>query len=156
MDIEESHLAALVVAGSDSSLAVQALEEANELLGLENARLRNNNRVLRTVVRALRSKSTELFNQVDELQQHIFAVAAQEDELEVVDIHPFDFGQLLLDAPDGAEVFMRGDGLVEYQDKLYRQTVDVPYTPTEFSSKAQAVMDARKSAKNLDSDDSAI
>jgi len=78
MDIEESHLAALVVADSSSSLAVQALEESNELLGLENARLRNNNRVLRTVVRALRSKSTELFQQVDELQQHIFAVAADE------------------------------------------------------------------------------
>ncbi len=80
MDVEESQLAALIVADSSSSLAVQALEEANELLGLENARLRNNNRVLRTVVRALRSKSTELFNKVDELQQHIFAVAAYEPD----------------------------------------------------------------------------
>lgn len=64
---------------SNEGLVIQGLEEVNDSLIEENQRLRNSNRVLRTVVRALRSKSTELFETVDELQTHIFETIAAEE-----------------------------------------------------------------------------
>jgi cell division septum initiation protein DivIVA len=57
---------------SEETLTLDAVVEANEMLQDEVNRLRNTNRVLRTVVRQLRSALTTLREQV--------AVAVQNDE----------------------------------------------------------------------------
>jgi hypothetical protein len=57
---------------SEETLTLQALVESNDMLQEELNRVRNTNRVLRTVVRQLRTSLTTLREQV--------AVAAQNDE----------------------------------------------------------------------------
>lgn len=61
---------------SDQILAVQALEEAVDLLQQENARLRNNNRILRVVNSALRGQ-LEIAHRNDEE----FKAACEEESL---------------------------------------------------------------------------
>ena len=78
---------------SEQILAVQALEEAVELLQEENNRLRNNNRILRIVNSGLRSK-LEIAQKNDEefqsLCQYEFEVPeAGEYDIEIgVDVRP--------------------------------------------------------------------
>lgn len=57
---------------SEETLTLEAVVEANNLLQEELGRVRSNNRVLRTVVRALRTSLTTLREQV--------AAAAENDE----------------------------------------------------------------------------
>ena len=86
MKNEERSFAKEIIAESRTTLAVQALQESNEslqeeieYLREENARLRNTNRVLRTVNHQVRGKTTDLLGQVEEMGQHIFDIASQED-----------------------------------------------------------------------------
>ena len=76
---------------SEQILAVQALEEAVELLQKENNRLRNNNRILRIVNSGLRSK-LEIAQKNDEefqsLCQYEFEVHEAGDIAIGVDIRP--------------------------------------------------------------------
>jgi hypothetical protein len=58
---------------SEETLTIEALVESNNILQEEVLRLRNSNRVLRTVVRTLRASLTTLREQV--------AVAQQNDEM---------------------------------------------------------------------------
>jgi len=85
MENEEYVMAQQVIAEGNTTLAVQALKEANEELQSlvndlqeDNARLRNTARVLRTVNRAVRGKTEELMAQVEDMSKHIFDIAAEE------------------------------------------------------------------------------
>ena len=87
MNNEERSFANEIVAESKTTLAVQALAEANEELQSEveylkdeNARLRNRNRVLTTMRRQVRGKAKDLMKQVEEMGQHIFDIAEQGEE----------------------------------------------------------------------------
>lgn len=89
MDNEEYVRAQQIVAESNTTLAVQALKEANEelqgevdYLKEENKRLRNHNRVLTTVRRQISSKATDLMKQVEQMGQHIMNIAADEAALD--------------------------------------------------------------------------
>lgn len=89
MDQEERVMANAVIAESNTTLAVQALQEANdqlqgeiEFLKEENKRLRNVSRATRTSTRKARDAAKALFEQVEEMGQHIMDIAAEEAEQE--------------------------------------------------------------------------
>ena len=86
MDNEEYVQAQRVIAEGNTTLAVQALKEANEelqgeieFLKQENARLRNHNRVVTAMRRQISGKALDLMKQVEEMGQHIMNIAAEED-----------------------------------------------------------------------------
>jgi predicted nuclease with TOPRIM domain len=81
----EEYVHAQIVMGSTTTLAVQALTEANDelqsevdFLKEENARLRNHNRVVTAMRRQISGKALDLMKQVEEMGQHIFDIAANE------------------------------------------------------------------------------
>jgi len=85
MDNEEYVRAQQVIAETHTSLAVQALKEANdelqgevEFLKGEIERLRKSNRALRTMRRKISGEATDLLKQVEEMGQHIMDIAAEE------------------------------------------------------------------------------
>lgn len=87
MDNEEYVSAQKVIAESTSTLAVQALREANEelqgevtFLKEEISRLRRAVKATRTTNRSVRRQATELVTQIEEMGTHIFDMAAQETE----------------------------------------------------------------------------
>ena len=84
MQEDERILADQVIAESNKSLVVQALEEANDELRHEIARLRNTNRILRTATSVVRRKAEDLMNQIEETNQHLFEIV-QEEETESSD-----------------------------------------------------------------------
>jgi len=63
----------------NTTLAVQALTEANEELQEENKRLRNNNRVLRNANKAVRGKAEDLMKQIEATNAHLFEMVAESD-----------------------------------------------------------------------------
>ena len=85
MDNEEYVSAQQVIAGSNTSLIVKALEESFEelrgevdFLKEENKRLRNVSSVTRKVNRNVRRDVSNLISQVEEMGQHIMDIAAEE------------------------------------------------------------------------------
>ena len=85
MDNEEYVSAQQVIAGSNTSLIVKALEESIEelrgevdFLKEENKRLRNVSSVTRKVNRNVRRDVSNLISQVEEMGQHIMDIAAEE------------------------------------------------------------------------------
>lgn len=87
MDNEEYVSAQQVIAGSNTSLVVKALEESIEelrgeieFLKQENARLRKVSRTTRLVNRKVRAEATALIEQVEEMGKHIMDIAAEEAE----------------------------------------------------------------------------
>ena len=80
MDNEERNLANQVIAES-KSLVVLALEEANDELRQEIARLRNTNRILRAATSTVRRKAEALMAQIEETNQHLFELAEQESDV---------------------------------------------------------------------------
>ena len=85
MDKEEYVRAQQVIAESNTSLAVKALEESIEelrgeveFLKEENKRLRNISRATRTSNRKVRQEERDLISQVEEMGQHIMDIAAEE------------------------------------------------------------------------------
>jgi len=84
MDGEEYVQAQQVIAGN-TSLVVKALEESIEelrgeidFLKEENSRLRNISKATRTSTRKARDAAKALFEQVEEMGQHIMDIAAEE------------------------------------------------------------------------------
>jgi predicted nuclease with TOPRIM domain len=89
MDAEEYVTAQQVIADGHKGLVVQALEESIEelrgeidFLKEENKRLRNVSRATRTSTRKARDAAKALFEQVEEMGQHIMDIAAEEAETE--------------------------------------------------------------------------
>jgi hypothetical protein len=89
MDNEERVMANAVIAESNTTLAVQALREANdqlqgevEFLKEENKRLRIAVKVTRTSTRKARQSAKALLEQVEDMGQHIMDIAAEEAEQE--------------------------------------------------------------------------
>jgi predicted nuclease with TOPRIM domain len=85
MDGEEYVAAQRVIADGHSSLVVKALEESVEelrgeieFLKEENKRLRNVSKATRTSTRKARDTAKALFEQVEEMGQHIMDIAAEE------------------------------------------------------------------------------
>ena len=85
MDNEEYVRAQQVIAESNTSLAVKALEESIEelrgeidFLKQENKRLRNVSSATRKVNRNVRRDVSNLISQVEEMGQHIMDIAAEE------------------------------------------------------------------------------
>ena len=85
MDNEEYVRAQQVIAESNTSLAVKALEESIEelrgeidFLKQENKRLRNVSSATRKVNRNVRRDVSNLLSQVEEMGQHIMDIAAEE------------------------------------------------------------------------------
>jgi septation ring formation regulator EzrA len=85
MDKEEYVRAQQVIAESNTSLVVKALEESIEelrgeieFLKEENKRLRNVSRATRTTNRNVRRDVANLISQVEEMGQHIMDIAAEE------------------------------------------------------------------------------
>ena len=85
MDNEEYVRAQQVIAESNTSLVVKALEESIEelrgeieFLKQENKRLRNVSRATRTTNRNVRRDVSNLISQVEEMGQHIMDIAAEE------------------------------------------------------------------------------
>ena len=85
MDNEERVMANAVIKESNTTLAVQALQEANEqlqgeveFLKEENKRLRNVSRLTRMTSRKVRSEAKTLLEQVEEMGKHIMDIAAEE------------------------------------------------------------------------------
>jgi hypothetical protein len=89
MDNEEYVSAQKVIAESNTTLVVKALEESIEqlrgeieFLKEENTRLRNVSRATRTSNRKVRQEARDLISQVEEMGQHIMDIAAEEAEQE--------------------------------------------------------------------------
>ena len=89
MDNEEYVSAQKVIAESNTTLVVKALEESIEelrgeidFLKQENKRLRNISRATRTTNRNVRRDVADLISQVEEMGQHIMDIAAEEAEQE--------------------------------------------------------------------------
>ena len=85
MDNEEYVRAQQVIAESNTSLIVKALEESIEelrgeieFLKEENKRLRNVSSATRKVNRNVRRDVSNLISQVEEMGQHIMDIAAEE------------------------------------------------------------------------------
>ena len=85
MDNEEYVRAQQVIAESNTSLVVKALEESIEqlrgeieFLKEENKRLRNVSSATRKVNRNVRRDVSNLLSQVEEMGQHIMDIAAEE------------------------------------------------------------------------------
>ena len=85
MDNEEYVRAQQVIAESNTSLIVKALEESIEelrgeieFLKEENKRLRNVSSATRKVNRNVRRDVSNLLSQVEEMGQHIMDIAAEE------------------------------------------------------------------------------
>ena len=85
MDNEEYVRAQQVIAESNTSLAVKALEESIEelrgeieFLKEENKRLRNVSSATRKVNRNVRRDVSNLISQVEEMGQHIMDIAVEE------------------------------------------------------------------------------
>ena len=85
MDNEEYVRAQQVIAESNTSLVVKALEESIEelrgeieFLKEENKRLRNVSSATRKVNRNVRRDVSNLISQVEEMGQHIMDIAAEE------------------------------------------------------------------------------
>ena len=85
MDNEEYVSAQKVIAESNTSLVVKALEESIEelrgeieFLKEENKRLRNVSSATRKVNRNVRRDVSNLISQVEEMGQHIMDIAAEE------------------------------------------------------------------------------
>ena len=85
MDKEEYVRAQQVIAESNTSLVVKALEESIEelrgeidFLKQENKRLRNVSSATRKVIRNVRRDVSILISQVEEMGQHIMDIAAEE------------------------------------------------------------------------------
>ena len=85
MNNEEYILAQQVIAESNTSLAVKALEESIEelrgeieFLKEENKRLRNVSSATRTSNRKVRQEARDLISQVEEMGQHIMDIAVEE------------------------------------------------------------------------------
>lgn len=85
MDNEEYVSAQKVIAESNTSLVVKALEESIEelrgeieFLKEENKRLRNVSSATRKVNRNVRRDVSNLLSQVEEMGQHIMDIAAEE------------------------------------------------------------------------------
>ena len=85
MDGEEYVRAQQVIAESNTSLVVKALEESIEelrgeieFLKEENKRLRNVSSATRKVNRNVRRDVSNLISQVEEMGQHIMDIAAEE------------------------------------------------------------------------------
>ena len=89
MQNEEYAMAQKVIAESNTSLVVKALEESIEelrgeieFLKEENKRLRNVSSATRKVNRNVRRDVSNLLSQVEEMGQHIMDIAAEEAEQE--------------------------------------------------------------------------
>ena len=89
MNNEEYVQAQQVIAESNTSLVVKALEESIEelrgeieFLKEENKRLRNVSSATRKVNRNVRRDVSNLISQVEEMGQHIMDIAAEEAEQE--------------------------------------------------------------------------
>jgi predicted transcriptional regulator len=85
MNNEEYTAAQQVIAEGNTSLAFQALQEANDELQskldsyIEDLnRLRTTNRTLRTVNKTLRAQVENLLEAVEQRDEHIFDIAAKE------------------------------------------------------------------------------
>ena len=85
MQNEEYAMAQQVIAESNTTLVVKALEESIEelrgeieFLKEENKRLRNISRATRTSNRKVRQEARDLISQVEEMGQHIMDIAAEE------------------------------------------------------------------------------
>ena len=85
MDNEEYVRSQQVIAESNTSLVVKALEESIEelrgeieFLKEENKRLRNVSSATRKVNRSVRRDVSNLISQVEEMGQHIMDIAAEE------------------------------------------------------------------------------
>ena len=85
MDNEEYVSAQKVIAESNTSLVVKALEESIEelrgeveFLKEENKRLRNVSSATRTSNRKVRQEARDLISQVEEMGQHIMDIAVEE------------------------------------------------------------------------------
>jgi len=151
MDNEERVLADKVIAESNKSLVVQALEEANDELRQEIARLRNTNRILRVATSTVRRKAEDLMNQIEETNQHLFEMVQEE---ELVDAEPpseespiDDEMQQVRRAGQAKEILTR-----EWVNRMYqemrnegRYPESFPLSPAEIYAAAQKNSDEQTS-----------
>lgn len=179
MDNEEYVSAQQVIAGSTTTLAVQALREANDelqseviFLKEEITRLRRAVRATRTERRKISSNVQDLIKQVEDMGAHIFDIAAQEAE---IDEHGFIdresstlcvpgsvFGSDTPYAYDEQEKAARDKQKAEEEftrgwvDRMYQEMrtsgeypVTFPLSPAEVYAAAQTGITAALAAANI-------